>query len=78
MSPYQSLRGAKHELLRVEQIKRKQKEFGKRLVSDDNDLLTKTWLDLSDNLPKSVISAVYNIEESTEKPGNRIKYTPGG
>ena len=33
----------------------------------EDDVMTKTWLDLSDRLPKSVLSAVHNIDDSSDK-----------
>ena len=44
----------------------------------EDDVMTKTWLDLSDRLPKSVLSAVHNIDDSSDKQTTRINYTPGG
>ena len=47
-------------------MRREERELGKR-VSIADDVTTKTWLDLSDRLPKSVLSAVQNIDETFDK-----------
>ena len=47
-------------------MRREERELGKR-VSIAEDIMTKTWLDLSERLPKSVLSAVNNIDETSDK-----------